>query len=158
MFPYRWIHALAVAAALAVVGVVSLSDTLLPINRAMNLTRRTLGRATANVGTDIATDMAIPIGTDTIGHFIIWAMIGLLAAGLCHGIRRLNLFLGLFALSALIEVGQRHLSWSRSAELSDLVANGVGLGLGFIVVMIIGFTARTGLGVTSDVTTRLRTS
>ncbi len=77
---------------------------------------------------------SVPFRTDTIGHFVAWSGVGFMAAGIpTTAINRLNLYFGLFAMSAFLEAGQRYLSWSRVAEFSDLVANGAGLAVGFVV-------------------------
>ena len=58
-------------------------------------------------------------------------------------VERINLAVTLFALSAMIEVGQQYLSSSRMAEVSDLLANGVGLTVGFIGAGFVGAAIRS---------------
>jgi small-conductance mechanosensitive channel len=81
---------------------------------------------------------AIPVAPDVVGHAVVWAVISLLACGLVRSsIARLNLAIGLVALSAVIEVGQQVATWSRSASLSDLVGNAVGVTAGFVLFTVI---------------------
>lgn len=80
----------------------------------------------------------IPLGLDTIGHGAVWGVVGFMAAGTVRSARhRITLLSALFFLSALFEAGQQYLSWSRSASLSDLVANGVGLMIGMLAFAIV---------------------
>lgn len=123
------------------IGAVSLSDSLFkrPIGIVLG-TLLDLGlRFIPGAGAFTAGGyLDIPLGRDTLGHFVAWGMIGFVAAGVFRRARWRLLLLGaLFALSALIEVGQQYLSWSRSAELSDLAANGFGLVAGFVAFIVI---------------------
>lgn len=120
---------------LLVIGVASLSDTIFkgPIGELLSFVFY-LGLRIVP-GTEAFTAggrFDLPIGKDTIGHFVAWAMVGMVAAGVFKRWQwRVVTFVSLFVLSALIEVGQQYLSWSRSAEFSDLAANGFGLVAGF---------------------------
>lgn len=132
MTRFRRIQLLLVAGGiLAVVGV-SLSDrapALVADGVMMGL--RILGLRSGQL-TAATLDM-LPFATDTISHAVVWGVVGLGAAGTVRTIAgRLNLAWALFTLSALVEVGQQYLSFSRSAELSDLAANGVGLAVGMV--------------------------
>lgn len=131
----RWIRAWAVAAALAVVCVLTLSDSVMgPLRRVGRLGLRVIRRAESDSGFDLVSRPDLPVQSDTIGHFLAWAAIGLVAAGLARGARaRVQLFLGLLVFSAFLEVAQEYLSWSRTPELTDLAANGAGLIVGFAI-------------------------
>ncbi len=126
------------------VGLASLSDSVTQSpGTVLTLAARVAAKLTPGMGAAGVGGADLPIGADTVGHFIAWAGVGIIACGLVSGIaERMNLFLGLFALSALIEVGQRYLSWSRAAEFSDLVANGVGLAVGFTSFWLMAGTFR----------------
>ena len=141
---FWWIHLTVVAGVLSAVGVASLSDSVTSSpGTVMSIAARIATRLTPGMGLGIGGGADLPIGADTVGHFIAWTGVGIVASGLVSGFaERMNLFLGLFALSALIEVGQRYLSWSRVAEFSDLVANGVGLAVGFASFWVLSGTIR----------------
>lgn len=80
----------------------------------------------------------IPVGLDTIGHFIAWGLVGLIAADTAQTIEvKANRYVALVALSAVVEVGQHYLSFSRSAQLTDLIANAAGLAVGFTMSEIV---------------------
>ncbi len=127
------------SAVLFAVCVMTLSDSILvPLRLARNSALQVLGTLEAGSGFDLVSRSDLPVGLDTLGHFVAWTAIGFLAAGVARGaVARVGLFVSLFTLSALLELGQRHLSWSRTAELSDLMANGIGLGLGMTVAIIL---------------------
>ncbi len=135
----------AASAVLLAVCVMTLSDSILvPLRLARNAALRVLAGLEAGSGLDLISRSDLPVGLDTIGHFLAWTTIGFLAAGLARSaVARIGLFAGLLTLSGLLEIGQRYLSWSRTAELSDLVANGVGLGLGmtFAIILVAVFGA-----------------
>lgn len=129
----RWFHLSITGCVLAIIGIASLSDSVRG-SGARGLVEFVHTGATIIPGYRFGIDVlaGLPFDGDTIGHFVAWTMVGIVAAGLVDGVvERLNVLLSLFALSALIEVGQRHLSSSRSAEVTDLMANGVGLAVGF---------------------------
>jgi hypothetical protein len=134
----RRFHLAALAAVMAGVCVLTLSDTL--VGPAM--ARASVLVDVVRLMVDLISDSTggsgrlsrsmVPFRTDTIGHFMAWAGVGFLAAGVpATALSRFNLYFGLFALSAFLEAGQRYLTWSRVAEFSDLMANGAGLALGF---------------------------
>ncbi|MGI9597987.1 MAG: hypothetical protein ACR2QK_17620 [Acidimicrobiales bacterium] len=130
---FRWMQVWAAFGLLAVVCVLTLSDSIIgPLTGAIGDGLDVVRGLKPGTGLNVVSRPDLPLASDTIGHFMAWTAVGLTAGGLVvTTINRVNLFLGLFAFSALLEVGQRHLSWSRSAEFTDLVANGVGLALGF---------------------------
>lgn len=144
---YKWFHISVFAGAMVGVCILTLSDTLVDPATAyiFSLVRTFVGPVVGAVrlvlealspagGADTLSRSSVPFRTDTIGHFVAWSAVGLLAAGIpVTAWNRFNLYFGLFALSAFLEAGQRYLSWSRVAEFSDLVANGFGLALGFIL-------------------------
>ena len=132
------------AVTLLTVAVLSLSDGILGPVRAGASSAFEVGRAVEmGTGVDLASRSSVPIDADTLGHLVLWAAVGLVAAGLAtRSMARIRLAVGLFALSGLVEVGQQYLSSSRSAELTDLAANGVGLVVGFATYTAIEGGAR----------------
>ncbi len=123
-----------VLALIGIVCVLTLSDSIVrPMTEVVGGAFRVMSGLDSGSGLDVLSRPNLPFASDTIGHFLAWTAVGFTAGGLTvTTISRFNLYLGLFAFSALLEVGQRHLSWSRSAEFTDLMANGVGLALGFV--------------------------
>lgn len=141
---YRQFHIALLASVLIGVCVLTLSDTLVdPVTARVSTQMSALfdavrmvasGVFTPSGDTNLFSRSMVPFRTDTIGHFIAWSGVGFMAAGIpTTPLNRFNLYFGLFAMSAFLEAGQRYLSWSRVAEFSDLVANGLGLALGFLV-------------------------
>jgi hypothetical protein len=135
----RILRRLVVAVTLVTVGALSLSDGILGPVRAGASTAVEVGRAVElGTGVDLASRSTVPVDADTLGHFVLWAGVGVVTAGFARRpAARIQLALGLFALSGAVEVGQRYLSSSRSAELSDLMANGVGLAVGFLAYSVV---------------------
>ncbi|MEM9653288.1 MAG: VanZ family protein [Actinomycetota bacterium] len=139
MFWFRRLHLLGLVWGLLVIAVLSLSDTApgtvahLIRSVAMfavqadpfgNVQHLAMAASGARAG--------VPYGADTVGHFLMWGAVGFVATGLLATVRdRLSMMSALFLLSSLFEAGQEYLSWSRTASLDDLVANGVGLLVGF---------------------------
>jgi hypothetical protein len=134
MSSIRILRRLTMAVTLLTVAVLSLSDGILGPMRAGASTAVDVGRAVeTETGVELGSRFSPPVEADTIGHLVLWTGVGLVAAGLAtRPGARLRLALGLFALSAAVEVGQRYLSSTRSAEITDLAANGVGLTVGFL--------------------------
>lgn len=134
----RYLRVGLVVAVVAVVGVFSLSDSILgPLGHAMSGAADVIRTVADTTGIALGRRADLPVATDTLGHLAAWSVVGFAAAGvMTQPLHRINVLLGLLVVSALFEVGQRHLSWSRSAELSDLVANGVGLVVGFVAFSI----------------------
>ncbi len=123
---------------LAVVGVLSLSDSVgasytQPIAFAMKL----VSALVPGSGLNPVGAVDLPGGIDTLGHFVVWGSVGFMASVLIPAAAsRINALSALWALSALIEVGQKYLSHSRAAQLSDLMANGTGLVVGSVVAAV----------------------
>lgn len=136
----RRIHLLALAGSVWVVAVLSLSDqapTLVDrlIRWAVVVAVRAdpFGALGGLTMTASEARSGIPYGIDTLGHALMWGAVGFVATGLTARVsERLSVLCGLFCLSSLFEAGQQYLSWSRMASLDDLVANGIGLLLGFL--------------------------
>lgn len=133
-----WVRFGFFAIVLASVGFLSLSDSVgasytKPIIAAKSIVSALVpGSGLSPVG-----PADLPVGTDTAGHFILWGCVGFMASTLISGLgSRVNALFGLWALSGLIEAAQRYLSFSRSAEISDLVANGTGLLLGGLAASV----------------------
>lgn len=150
---FRWIHLCVVLAVVCVVGVFSLSDSIVgPADHAPSILRFLARQLAAGNGMGGGFRQSLPFGGDTIMHFVGWSGVGFLAAGLLSRFAdRMNLLLGLVTLSGLFEVGQRYLTSSRSAELTDLMANGTGLLVGFTLFAIV---ERTVGALISDLVTR----
>lgn len=138
--PARLLRAAALLVTINVVIALSLSDRAFPLVwRAVSLALTTAHRVSdlfrlGSIVPDGASSAGSPVDWDTLGHFAMWGFIGLLAG--LHRSRPLHrfwLWSALFALSAAVEVGQQLLSHSRSAEITDLWANGVGLAVGMTV-------------------------
>lgn len=139
MYWLRRIHLFGLFSVLSVIAALSLSDAAPGtvdhlIRSAFSLASRIdpfgnvqhLAMAADGVRT------GIPYGADTIGHFIMWGAVGFIATGLFAGIKdRLSMLCALFALSSLFEAGQQYLSFSRVASFDDLMANGLGLLVGY---------------------------
>ena len=141
--PLRPVRSAALLFAVATVTALSLSDRTFPVvRRIVSLTLAVVTPALRRVSDLLHLDPIVggrpstgpPLAWDTIGHFAAWMIIGLLA-GLLPGraLERVRTAIGLFALSAAVEVGQAHLSFSRSAEMTDLLANGAGLAVGITI-------------------------
>ena len=130
---------------LAVLGIASLADSGVGSGGMALMRSAFMGlRMIPGGGLGIGLVSALPFAADTISHFLAWTAVGLLAAGLAQGfVERINLAVTLFALSAMIEIGQQYLSSSRMAEVSDLLANGVGLTVGFIGAGFVGAAIRS---------------
>lgn len=130
---------LAVATGLmGVVCLLTLSDSIIgPLGDTISAGFQLVRGVESGVGFDVLSRPSLPVASDTLGHFLAWTAVGFTAGGLAvTAASKFNLFIGLFAFSALLEVGQRHLSWSRSAEFTDLMANGTGLALGFLAYSV----------------------
>ena len=153
--PARLLRAVALVVALNGAIVLSLSDRAFPLAwRAVSFALTTAHRVSdlfrlGPLVPDGATTVGSPVDWDTLGHFAMWGVIGLLA-GLHRSkpLHRIWLWSALFALSAAIEVGQQLLSHSRAAEVSDLMANGVGLAVGITVGGVLHGVASTLWGLT----------
>ena len=139
MYWLRRIHLFGLFSVLSVVAALSLSDaapgTVDQLIRSAfvlanridpfgNIQHLSMAAAGARAG--------IPYGIDTIGHFVMWGGVGFLATGLFAAVKdRLTMLSALFLLSSLFEVGLQYLSFSRTAAMDDLIANGVGLLVGY---------------------------
>jgi len=136
---FRWIHFGALVAVVCLVGVLSLSDSLVgPIADLMSIIGRLSRQLLSGDSFGAGRRPSLPLATDTLMHFGGWAGVGFVAGGLLAAAAdRVNLALGLVTISAFFEAGQRYLTSSRSAELSDLVANGAGLTLGFVTFALV---------------------
>lgn len=90
------------------------------------------------VGLDLVDRGDIPFDFDTLGHLGLWGIAGALAY-LAFGHRTSPWFLmvSLFTLSAGVEVGQRFLSTTRTPDVIDLLANGVGIACGVVLAMLV---------------------
>ncbi len=122
-----------------VVGVLSMADRAPDLIHGLLATTRDQAHALEiRFGTDFVDRGDLPFEWDTMSHFMSWAAAGLLGHIMVR--RRFSsvlLGLGLFAMSAAIEVAQPFLSSTRSLSLTDLTANGLGIILGISMAAIV---------------------
>ena len=80
----------------------------------------------------------VPVSDKTIGHTVLFAS-ATVVAGFVFRRRFRPVVVGaaVFAVSAVYEVAQPVLSWSREQSLTDLVANGVGVVAGVVAVSLL---------------------
>ena len=78
------------------------------------------------------------LGTDKIEHAAAFAVLGLLAAFGWRGLPLWFIALGLVAHGTLIELIQGSPILQRTASVADLVADAVGIALGFGLVALLG--------------------
>lgn len=90
------------------------------------------------IGFDLVDRGDIPLAFDTLGHLVLWSTAGVLAYG-AFGRRTTRSFLivSLITLSAGVEIGQRFLSSTRRPEISDLLANAVGITAGVLLASFV---------------------
>lgn len=142
---FRWMHLGVVLALVGAVAMLSLAESptgppMAVVDAVSDLVSR-LGQVAGNRQ---AGNRQLPIGMDKVLHFLGWGAVGFLATGLVPKLAdRFSIILGLFTLSALFEVGQLHLTQSRSGELGDVVANGAGLAVGMGLFVVFWATAAT---------------
>lgn len=93
-------------------------------------------------GYDFIDRSDVPFAYDTIGHMTLWFIAGLLCWWL-FGRRSTPTFIAisLFAVSAGVEVAQGFLASTRTPDVVDLAANGVGIALGVFVGVTITMMA-----------------
>lgn len=129
---------------LALVAVVALTAALLLSDRAPALYRRFLrhGRNVAArlrdwSGVDVERS-DIPLGATTFGHVVLFAFVTLVAGLILRRrVRPCALALAVFAASAAFELIQPLLSDSRDQELGDLIANAVGVMVGWLALSLL---------------------
>jgi len=117
---------------LAGIGVLSLADRAPnAVKSALGVGQRVGSVGERTVGLDLLDRGDIPLAFDTVGHLVLWAVAGALASA-TFGRRTSRSFIivMLITLSASVELGQGLLSATRRPELTDLVANGVGICIG----------------------------
>lgn len=129
---------------LTLVAVVALTAALLLSDRAPALYRRFLRQ-----GRDVAAGLRdwsgvdversdIPFGATTFGHVVLFAFVTLVAGLILRRrVRPWVLALAVFAASAAFELIQPLLSDSRDQELGDLIANAVGVLLGWLALSLL---------------------
>ena len=93
----------------------------------VSLLERTQLPMNGPVGGEPTTGVILP-NRDLEGHFVIWFLAGLLAISWWRSRRnRVWVWVGLIAISALVEVAQELMTTTRAGQLIDLVANTAGL-------------------------------
>ena len=145
-----WLRLGTFTGVLLIVGLLSLSDNVgSRYIRAASAAKNLVFSYVPASGSGLAGAVDLPVGIDTALHFVVWTSVSFLALTLRPGfISRANVLLGLLALSASIEVGQEYLSMSRTAELSDALANAAGIGVGALAagpLLLLASVLRSGL-------------
>ncbi len=80
----------------------------------------------------------MPLAWDTAGHLVLWAGAGMLGyAAVGQRVGGARLAMALLILSGVVEVAQPLLSATRQLEVTDMVANGVGIFAGVITASLI---------------------
>lgn len=140
--PPSWIRgtvALAGLGALVFTGLLMLSD------RAPGLSQRLSDRIDAPGSRVGRVASLVPLSqSDTDIHIVAWAALMVAAGVVVWSWRALPLVAGgMFALSLLVEVAQELFTATRGFEISDVVANaiGVAIGAGLMVVLHLVWTA-----------------
>lgn len=133
---------------LVAIGLLSLADRAPGLVKGVWLIVQRIGSFGERfLGVDLIDRGDIPLAFDTLGHLVLWGIAGVLAYS-AFGRRTSASFLivSLTTLSAGVEVGQGLLSSTRRPEITDLIANGVGVTLGvflaFAVFSTIGLFGR----------------
>lgn len=129
-----WLSALAVA-----------SSVLLLTDRAPVLYRRGVDRAfdwagdvLDRLGVDAPSRSRIPIGAYAGAHLALFFTATLVAGYVLRGrVRPAVVAVAVFAASAAFELAQPLLSRSRDQQLDDLIANGVGVLAGYLVLAVV---------------------
>ncbi len=93
------------------------------------------------VGLDIIDRGDIPLAFDTVGHLALWGIAGVLAY-IAFGRRTSPWFLmiSLITLSAGVELGQGFLSATRRPQVTDLIANSIGVAVGVALAAVVWST------------------
>lgn len=140
---FRWFHLGVVVVLVGAVAVLSLSESpsgplMAVVDRVGDVVGELVSRFVQAADNRRSGNRQLPVGMDKIMHGLGWGTVGFLATGLVSKLAdRFNLILGLFTLSALFELGQLHLTDTRSGEVGDLVANGAGLAVGMGLFLLL---------------------
>lgn len=90
------------------------------------------------LGVDVVDRGDVPLAFDTLGHLTLWSIAGMLAyAAFGRRTSRSFLIVSLVTLSAGIEIGQRFLSSTRRPQVTDLIANTVGVTTGVLLAAFV---------------------
>jgi hypothetical protein len=135
----RHLRSLTFVAFLIGIGVLSLAD------RAPSATKAALGvgqRAGSfgerAIGLDLIDRGDVPFAFDTVGHLVLWAGAGILAYAAFGGRASASfIVISLITVSGGVELGQGWLSSTRRPELTDLIANGIGVVIGVVGASIL---------------------
>jgi hypothetical protein len=148
---YRPPLALRAMSALLGMGAVAFAVALMLSDRAPGVLRRLFGedvrrlwdRIDASQRAQFVSEADLP-GPDFVIHVVVWAVIVALVGMAIWTWRGLTATaVGSFAGSVVIELAQGRYSDTRSVELSDVVANGVGvaIGTGAVALMYLAWSA-----------------
>ena len=122
----------------AIVGVLSLGDRSPgAVHRSWQSFRVIGHEAEVRLGADFIDRADVPFKYDTLGHFVLYAVAGVIAFALLRDRLPVWAITGLVILfSGVVEIAQPLLSATRQMQLSDLTANTVGacVGVGLAVI------------------------
>ncbi len=138
MMHRRTVPAIAALVFFAVVGVVSFGD------RAPEVTQRVWGRVRrigheieVRLGADVVDRSDVPFSYDAIGHFALYFVAAALTYLALRGrVSAIAIIVGVTGVSGVIEVAQPLLSTSRNMQVSDFIANVIGVVVGVGVAAI----------------------
>lgn len=117
------------------VGALLFNVTLMISDRAPGLTRRLFGdfaqRLADRLDASDTVDTDRLPGSDALVHIGVWAVATVLVAlTVWHWWALVPIAVSVFVASVVVEIGQGRYSSTRAVELSDVLANAVGIGLG----------------------------
>ena len=123
---------------LVVIALLSLADRAPGLVKgAWRVTQHIGSRIERMAGFDLIDRGDVPFAFDTIGHLILWAFAGFLAYAAFGRSRSLvALAVALVTASAAVEVGQGLLTSTRRPQVTDLLANAVGVSAGLAVAVL----------------------
>lgn len=150
--PSRLVRPALFFAFLAVIAVLSLADRAPAlVVGSWRVIQHVGSRIEQVAGFDVIDRGDVPLAMDTLGHLFLWAVAGFLAYA-AFGRARSAAFIvmTLVGISGAVEVGQGLLTATRRPQLSDMLANGVGVGAGvaiavstFAVISLFGRLSRS---------------
>lgn len=135
----RFVRPLLFFGFLVAIGLLSFADRASDMVKAVwSIVQRIGSFGERLLGLDVVDRGDIPFAFDTIGHLVLWSIAGMLAfAAFGRRTSRSFLIVSLFTLSAGVEIGQRFLSSTRQPQVSDLVANGIGVTVGVTIAAFV---------------------
>lgn len=123
------------------VAVLSLSDRA--PRAAFWRSRMVVRSLESRAGFDLVSWSDVPFESDSVGHFAIWGVAGVLAwFALGRRVTAILLIAALISVSAGVEFAQPLLSHSREASYDDLVANALGISIGVASAWLVSLVHR----------------